>query len=215
MKYFVPQGAFSTTESLSLPSKTRSGEAEEFTSYDTKTMNIVTSMQEYFARDAEFLQLTSYSMRTVKAKQFEEFAGKIPNLQISLFIYLSVILPDDAHAKSLTLSSDNNNNAKEIAHQQHTAALESLLLAAECHLNPYFLSRIGSTSSTSVFASSSSGDNKIEEIIREISSSTSSSESNNKEVFYHTLNELEQKRDKQVLKLLIKAAKLERQSPGI
>ena len=84
-------------------------------------------------RDAEFMQLTSVAWRDMRASQFIAFADSVANSQHN-------DMQKNSSAASVLQSVDTDRCSAATAEKTATqdAAVDSLLQAAECHLNPFF-----------------------------------------------------------------------------
>lgn len=194
-RYFLPQGVFDANSDSTLSTAQPANQTPLDTLIRKHTSRIdplhfmililcTATIEDYFNLDAEFLQLSSFSDRSVKSSQFTQFA-------------------ETAHQRAQSKEGDSK--------QQQESSIDALLLAAECHLNPYFIARLGSDTTERVQQLNepkSTADEQKEETKME------SFETDSLQEYYEHQSDsvptvsvaLEENRDTEVMKLLIRAA---------
>ncbi|KAK4768581.1 hypothetical protein SAY87_003722 [Trapa incisa] len=133
----------------------------------------------------------------------DSFGAEFFNLQADYF-QLANFRECELRASEFQRLASDLHSKHEISIECHDAALDALLLAAECYINPFFM-----TSSRATFKIPRSMDMsriKINESNDVLESKKLLSNSSNLESMAH----LEKKRDKVVLQLLLEAAQLDR-----
>ncbi|KAK6243647.1 hypothetical protein QUC31_010056 [Theobroma cacao] len=132
------------------------------------------------------------------------FAAEYYNLQAD---YLQLMNFRDCELKASEfqrLASDLHSQ-HEISHESHDAAIDALLLAAECYVNPFFV--ISLKASSNIMNKMNVCRVKIPKTFEmsELRRVTKKTNSN-----LQTISHLEKNRDKVVLKILLEAAELDR-----
>lgn len=131
------------------------------------------------------------------------FGAEFFNLQADYF-QLANFRECELRASEFQRLASDLHSKHEISVERHDAAVDALLLAAECYINPFFM-----TSSRATWKAPSNMDMsriKVDEsddvlVSKKVLSNLSNSE---------TMSHLEKKRDKVVLQLLLEAAQLDR-----
>ncbi|CAL0324369.1 unnamed protein product [Lupinus luteus] len=126
------------------------------------------------------------------------------NLQADYFQLLNY---DDCEIRASEfkrLASDLHSQ-NEITVESHDAAIDALLLAAECHVNPHFMLSIGSSSKFMDLVNIRESKVLPSHDMLELQSASGKNKTN-----FETLAHIERKRDKVVFQILLEAAELDR-----
>ncbi|KAH1082988.1 hypothetical protein J1N35_022749 [Gossypium stocksii] len=132
------------------------------------------------------------------------FTAEYYNLQADYFQLMN--FPDcELKASEFQRLASDLHSQPEISIESHDAAIDALLLAAECYVNPFFV--ISLKASSNIMNQMSLSGFKIPKVfeiseLRKISTKTNSN--------LQTIAHLEKNRDKVVLKVLLEAAELDR-----
>ncbi|KAE9611172.1 hypothetical protein Lal_00012079 [Lupinus albus] len=126
------------------------------------------------------------------------------NLQADYFQLLNY---DDCEIRASEfkrLASDLHSH-NEITVESHDAAIDALLLAAECHVNPHFMLSIGPSSKFMDLVNIKESKVLPSHDILKLKSASGKNKTN-----FETLANIERKRDKVVFQILLEAAELDR-----
>ncbi|OMP05656.1 Tubulin binding cofactor A [Corchorus olitorius] len=132
------------------------------------------------------------------------FAAEYYNLQADCFQLMNFRDCELKASEFQRLASDLHSQ-HEISIESHDAAIDALLLAAECYVNPFFVMSLKAGSNImhqiSVSGMKFPKNSEISEL-RRVSNKTNSN--------FQTIARLEKNRDKVVLKILLEAAEMDR-----